>query len=85
METQTGRKCVTVEEPCGYTQNHLERYYPGKTQDRRHGKTYARHKALADAEAKLTFIGRSGSYRHLDTHQVINQSLRGAHAWMDAA
>jgi UDP-galactopyranose mutase len=84
-ETQTGQKCVTVEEPCDYTENHLERYYPVKTQDGRHGKTYTRYKALAETEAKLTFIGRCGTYQYLDMHQVINQSLRGAHAWMDAA
>ena len=84
-ETQTGQKCVTVEEPCDYTENHLERYYPVKTQDGCHGKTYARYKALADSETKLTFIGRCGTYQYLDMHQVINQSLRGAHAWMDAA
>jgi UDP-galactopyranose mutase len=84
-ETQTGRKCVTIEEPCDYTANQLERYYPVRTHDGRHGRTYARYKALADAEAKLTFIGRCGTYQYLDMHQVINQSLRGAHAWMDAA
>jgi UDP-galactopyranose mutase len=84
-ETQTGRKCVTIEEPCDYTQNQMERYYPVKTQDGRHGRTYAQYRALADAEEKLTFIGRCGTYQYLDMHQVINQSLRGAHAWMDAA
>jgi UDP-galactopyranose mutase len=84
-ETQTGRKCVTVEEPCDYTENQMERYYPIKTHDGQHGTTYARYKALADAEANLTFIGRCGTYQYLDMHQVINQSLRGAHAWMDAA
>lgn len=84
-ETQTGRKCVTIEEPCDYTENNLERYYPVRTHDGRHGRTYARYKALADAEANLTFIGRCGTYQYLDMHQVINQSLRGAHAWIDAA
>jgi UDP-galactopyranose mutase len=84
-ERNTGRKCVTVEEPCDYTENHLERYYPVKTHDGRHGRAYALYKQLADAEAKLTFIGRCGTYQYLDMHQVINQSLRGAHAWMDAA
>jgi UDP-galactopyranose mutase len=84
-ETETGRKCVTVEEPCNDTENHLERYYPVRTQDGRHDRTYGRYKALADSEAKLTFIGRCGTYQYLDMHQVINQSFRGAHAWMDAA
>jgi hypothetical protein len=78
-----GRKCISVEDHCGYTERHLERYNPVKTHDGRHGRTYAQYKALADAEAKLTFIG--GIYQHLDMHQVINQSLRGAHVWMDAA
>ncbi len=38
-ETQTGRKCVTVEEPCDYTANHLKRYYPVRTRDSRHDST----------------------------------------------
>jgi UDP-galactopyranose mutase len=76
-------RCVLVEGHCDYTERHLERYNPVKIHDGRHGRTYAQYKALADAEAKLTFIG--GIYQHLDMHQVINQSLRGAHVWMDAA
>lgn len=83
-ERETGRKCITVEEPCDYTENCLERYYPVRAHDGRHARTYARYKQLADAERKLTFIGRCGTYQYLDIHQVINQSLRGAHAWMDA-
>jgi UDP-galactopyranose mutase len=84
-ETQIGVKCVAVEGPRDYTENHLERYYPGQTHDGRHGRTYAQYKALADAEAKLTFIGRLGTCQYLDMHQVTNPSLRGAHGWMDAA
>jgi len=82
-ETQSSRKCVTVEEPCDYPANHLERNYPLKTPDLRHDRSCVQYKAVADIKA--TFIGRCSTCQYLDTHQVINQSLRGVHAWMDAA
>ena len=49
------------------------------------GRTYGQYNTLADVEAKLTFIGRCGTCRYPDRHQAIKQSLRGAHARMDAA
>ena len=30
----------------------------------------------------MTFIGRRGTYRYLDMHQVINQSLAQVSAWI---
>ncbi|HSE72872.1 MAG TPA: FAD-dependent oxidoreductase [Dongiaceae bacterium] len=79
---RTGGKTVTLEEPCADTDNGMERYYPVKTRDGRHEALYARYLALAEAEPRMQFIGRCGTYRYLDMDQVINQSLQGAHAWL---
>jgi UDP-galactopyranose mutase len=76
-----GSKTLTVEEPCDYADNGMERYYPVKTHDGRYQRVYDRYKKLADGEVNLTFIGRCGTYQYLDMHQVINQSLKGARAW----
>lgn len=81
VEHQGGRKTVTREEPCDYTENNYERYYPVKTSDGRHQATYARYKALAAADPAMTFIGRCGTYQYLDMHQVINQSLAEVSRW----
>lgn len=77
-----GLKTVTREEPCDYTQNNLERFYPVKTSDGRFDEVYRRYRALAAQCPDLTFIGRCGTYQYLDMHQVINQSLAGAREWI---
>jgi UDP-galactopyranose mutase len=75
-------KTVTREEPCADTDNGLERYYPVKTSDGAPEALYRRYQELAQAEPKIQFIGRCGTYRYLDMDQVINQSLQGARAWL---
>jgi UDP-galactopyranose mutase len=77
------RRTVTREEPCDYRDNDFERYYPIKTSDGRQEATYRSYKKRAEALGKMTFIGRCGTYQYLDMHQVINQSLVGAQAWLD--
>lgn len=72
----------TIEEPCDYRDNGMERYYPVKTDDGRYDQLYARYKTLAEAEGQVTFIGRCGTYQYLDMHQVINQSLQGVRKWI---
>ncbi len=67
----------TVEEPCDYRDNNLERYYPVKTLDGRYDKIYKKYQDLAAGFAKVNFIGRCGTYQYLDMHQVLNQSLIG--------
>ncbi len=76
-------KLVTLEEPCDYRDNDYERYYPVKTSDGRFDAVYRRYKTAAEAEGRVTFIGRCGTYQYLDMHQVINQSLAGARAWVE--
>jgi len=78
----TGRYTITAEEPCDYRDNNFERYYPVKTADGRYDEVYARYKAQAETDPDITFIGRCGTYQYLDMHQVINQSLMGAEAWL---
>jgi UDP-galactopyranose mutase len=75
-------KTITCEEPCDYTENNLERYYPVKTSDGRYQAVYAQYKALATQTANVTFIGRCGTYQYLDMHQVINQSLVHVSDWI---
>lgn len=78
----TGRKTVTLEEPCNYADNNYERYYPVKTHDGRNEAVYAAYLKLAASEPKVRFIGRCGTYQYLDMDQVINQSLQGVRAWL---
>ena len=81
----SGRKTVTVEEPCDYADNAMERYYPVKTSDGRYEAIYLRYKALSEQSGACRFIGRCGTYKYLDMHQVINQSRAGAQRWLAGA
>ncbi len=72
----------TLEEPCDYKDNNLERYYPVKTADMRYQKIYKKYAEVAGRLTHMTFIGRCGTYQYLDMHQVINQSLMGAEKWL---
>jgi UDP-galactopyranose mutase len=78
----TGRYTYTEEEPCDYRDNFLERYYPVKTADGRFDAVYRQYRDLSGKNDHMTFIGRCGTYQYLDMHQVINQSLMGAEAWI---
>lgn len=81
---ETGRRTMTVEEPCDYRDNGNERYYPVKTADQRYQKLYRAYRDMADALPNMAFIGRCGTYQYLDMDQVINQSLAGARRWLEA-
>jgi UDP-galactopyranose mutase len=75
-------KTITREEPCDYTDNDYERYYPVRTSDGRYQAVYSQYKAVAADVANVTFIGRCGTYQYLDMHQVINQSLAHVSDWI---
>ncbi|HEY4042811.1 MAG TPA: FAD-dependent oxidoreductase [Rhodopila sp.] len=81
---ETGRRTITVEEPCDYRRNNNERYYPVKTADGRYQELYQHYRALADSLPNMVFIGRCGTYQYLDMDQVINQSLAGARRWLES-
>jgi len=82
LVSDTGTVLRTVEEPCNYKDNHLERYYPVKTSDGRFEKIYKLYQEKAAANDRLVFIGRCGTYQYLDMHQVINQSLTHVGKWI---
>ncbi len=73
-------KTVTREEPCADHENAMERYYPVRTSDDRHRRTYEGYLRLARKDRRMRFIGRCGTYRYLDMDQVINQSLQQVRA-----
>ena len=55
---------------------------PVKISDGRYQAVYARCKALAEATPGMSFIVLCGTYQYLDLHQVVNQSLTHARAWV---
>jgi len=83
LRADTGRRTMTVEEPCDYRDNGHERYYPVRTADQRHQHRYREYRALADRLPAMAFIGRCGTYQYLDMDQVIAQSLSGARRWLE--
>jgi UDP-galactopyranose mutase len=78
----TGRKVLTLDEPCADHENGMERYYPVPDQGGRNAALYRRYAELAAREPRVRFIGRCGTYRYLDMDQVIGQSLVGAERWL---
>lgn len=81
---KTAHVLQTIEEPCDYRDNELERYYPVKTSDGRFEKLYQQYVEDSRLLSNMTFIGRCGTYQYLDMHQVINQSLVGCARWIEA-
>lgn len=70
---------ITTEEPCDYTDNHMERYYPVKSvgaidENRELWKKY-NERAIADG---FIPIGRVARYLYLDMHQVISSTMAQA-------
>lgn len=67
---------LTFEEPCHYTDNNYERYYPVKDVDGSNRARYEQYKSLADKEDDITFVGRCGQYVYIDMDQAVNSALR---------
>jgi len=55
---------VTLEEPCGLSQNPGEYYYP--VQNKKSKELYKRYQKLAEDKADITFCGRTGLFKYLD-------------------
>ncbi len=68
-----GFTTVTIEEPCDYRDNSLERYYPVKDLAGLNRESYARYRCLP--HPRMTFIGRCGLYAYLDMDQAVSASL----------
>jgi UDP-galactopyranose mutase len=67
---------LTYEEPCSYTENNNERFYPVKDASGQNRALYMQYKQIENP--KTTFIGRLGQYVYLDMHQVISSSMATA-------
>ena len=63
----------TLEEPCDYKENNMERYYPVKDVAGLNRITYNKYKAIHNN--KVTFIGRCGLYTYLDMDMAISSAL----------
>jgi UDP-galactopyranose mutase len=75
---------ATLEEPCDYRDNAMERYYPVRTADHCYQSLYQAYAKFAEAEAaRINFIGRCGTYQYLDMDQVINQSLANVRRYLE--
>jgi UDP-galactopyranose mutase len=81
---ETGRRTLTLEEPCDYRDNNMERYYPVKTADGRYQILYDQYNRLASELSNMRFIGRCGTYQYLNMDQVINQSLVSVSSWLSS-
>lgn len=64
---------VTVEEPCDFSENNYERYYPVKDVLGHNRQKYAQY--LSMTKKNMTFIGRCGLYAYLDMHQAVSSAL----------
>ncbi len=67
---------LTYEEPCSYTENNNERFYPVKDASGQNRTLYLQYKQIENP--KTTFIGRLGQYVYLDMHQVVSSSMATA-------
>lgn len=64
---------LTYEEPCCYTENNNERYYPVKDLKGLNRLKFLEYSKIVNE--KMTFIGRLGQYVYLDMHQCVNHAL----------
>jgi len=64
---------LTIEEPCDYKENMMERFYPVKDIDGKNAELYKKYKEMSPNN--MTFIGRCGTYLYLDMHQAISSAL----------
>lgn len=67
---------LTVEEPCDYHDNNMERYYPVKTSHAvdPNRELYKKYRERARAEG-IHFIGRCGQYVYTDMSPCVNSTL----------
>lgn len=63
----------TLEEPCDYKDNNMERYYPVKDVDGKNRVVYSAYKQIPND--KVIFIGRCGMYVYLDMDMAVATSL----------
>lgn len=81
-ECDNGYSTLTFEEPCDYSENNFERYYPVKDLKRVNRALYNKYFALIPPN--LTFIGRCGLYAYLDMHQAVASAMKIASKFLSA-
>jgi len=64
---------LTYEEPCDYSDNDFQRFYPVKDINGENRNLYNKYKSIHNE--KVTFIGRCGMYVYIDMDQAINSAL----------
>lgn len=64
---------LTVEEPCSYEQNNMERYYPIKDLTGKNQRLYQKYLALKPIN--MFFIGRCGCYKYMDMDDAFAESF----------
>lgn len=65
---------LTYEEPCHYSDNNDERYYPVRDVNGKYATLYKKYTEINNQ--KVTFIGRLGKYAYLDMDQCVNSALK---------
>ena len=71
---------ITIEEPCDFQDNNLERYYPVKDLNNLNRDLYKKYKGLVGSN--MTFIGRCGMYAYLDMDQAVSSALEIAKSFL---
>jgi UDP-galactopyranose mutase len=64
---------LTIEEPCEFSENNYERYYPVKDINGHNRQLYNKYRSLISPQS--TFIGRCGLYAYLDMHQAVSSAI----------
>lgn len=73
---------ITYEEPCDYTENNMERYYPVKDVDGKNREIYQLYANKAKSEEKMEFIGRCGLYVYIDMDAAVSSALACANRFI---
>ena len=78
---QKSHTSLTIEEPCDYKDNNMERYYPIKDLDGQNTEKYKKYRS--NVSDNVSFIGRCGLYTYLDMHQAISSALSIANKFIE--
>ena len=65
---------ITIEEPCSYEQNNMERYYPVKDLSGSNQELYQKYASLK--QPNMFFIGRCGCYKYMDMDDAFAESYQ---------
>lgn len=71
---------LTYEEPCCYTQNNYERFYPVKDLNNVNRNIYKKYVKLIPNN--IDFIGRCGQYVYIDMHQAVSSGIAQANSFL---